>query len=47
VNRHQVEVEVDRQQVEGKGSQLGKFEVEYIDDKSTDKRSKCRREMTD
>jgi hypothetical protein len=43
----QVKVEVDRQQVEGRGSRPGKFEVEDIDDKSTNKRSKCGCEMTD
>jgi hypothetical protein len=43
----QVEVEVDRQQVEGRGSRPGKVEVEDIDDKSTNKRSKCGHEMTD
>jgi hypothetical protein len=54
VNRLMVEVEVDRgkvevdrQQVEGRGSRPGKVEVEDIDDKSTDKRSKCGCEMTD
>jgi hypothetical protein len=33
VYRQQVEVEVDRQQVEGQGSRLGKVEVENIDKK--------------
>jgi hypothetical protein len=47
VNRLTVEVEVDRQQVEGRGSRPGKVEVEDIDDKSIDKRSKCGRETTD
>jgi hypothetical protein len=47
VDRQQVEVEVDRQQVEGRGSRPGKVEVEDIDDKSTNKRSKCGHETTD
>jgi hypothetical protein len=42
-----VKVEVDRQQVEGQGSRPGKVKVEDIDNESTNKRSKCRREMTD
>jgi hypothetical protein len=46
VNQLTVEVEVDRQQVEGQGSRPGKVEVEDINDKSTEKRLKCGRETT-
>jgi hypothetical protein len=47
VDQQQVEVEVDRQQVKGRGSRPGKVEVEDIDDKLIDKRSKCGHDMTD
>jgi hypothetical protein len=47
VNRVKVEVEVDRKNVEDRWSQSGKFEVEDINNKSTEKRSKCRHEMND
>jgi hypothetical protein len=46
-HRQQVEFELDRHQVEGRGSRPGKFEVEDIDAKSTDKRSKCGSETND
>jgi hypothetical protein len=47
VDRNKSKVEVDRQQVEGRGSRPGKVEVKDIDDKSTNKRSKCGHETTD
>jgi hypothetical protein len=40
VDRQQVEVEVGRKQVKGRGSRLGKVEVEDIDGNSIEERSK-------
>jgi hypothetical protein len=40
VNRLTVKIKVDRQQVEGRGSQPSKVEVEDINDKSNEKRLK-------
>jgi hypothetical protein len=41
-----VKVKVVRQQVEGRGHGPGKVEFEYINDKSTEKRLKCRHDTT-
>jgi hypothetical protein len=40
-------IEVDRHQVEGRGSRPSKVEVEDVNDKSIDKRLKCGRETID
>jgi hypothetical protein len=47
VDRKQVDVKVDQQKFEGRENRSGKFEVEDIDDKSTNKRSKCGHETTE
>jgi hypothetical protein len=45
VDQQQVEVEVD--QVDGRGIRSGKFKVKYIDDMSTEKSLECGNDTTD